>query len=221
MGQGNGSDQRDGLSGSDASCSILLGVAFEAIQILFWLSLSTWFGGVLFVTLAPPLILRTVRANNPVLPTVLSVNLEGQHGTLLASSIISSLIEPLMRIELACAAGVLIALIGQWSQTELSGGTLYAGIFRSALYVLAVAFLMFRWRVVWPRLLKHRQEYVDHADEPEIANPALDRFDRDQSEVLALLRNLLFALVGLILFSANIHPSVVVVPMRPAATASQ
>ena len=62
---------------------------FIVVQIAFWMALSTWFGAVLFVVLAPPIILRAVRQNNPVLPTVLSVNLEGQHGTLLAGSIIA------------------------------------------------------------------------------------------------------------------------------------
>ena len=57
---------------------------FQLVQIVYWLALATWFGGVLFVAIAAPAVFRTVRENNPVLPHVLSVNLEGQHGTLLA-----------------------------------------------------------------------------------------------------------------------------------------
>lgn len=181
---------------------------FEVVQIVFWLSLATWFGGVLFVTLAPPIILRTVRESNPVLPAVLSVNLEGQHGTLLAGSIVSALVEPLMRVELAAAAGVLIGIAGQWFQVELSGAGVVVPILRSALFVLGVVFLVYRWRVVWPRMIRHRAEYLEHADEPEVANPVLDRFDHDQAEILSLLRNLLFVLVGLILFSAAMRPAV-------------
>jgi hypothetical protein len=182
---------------------------FMAVQILFWLSLATWFGAVLFVTLAPPIILRTVRENNPVLPTVLAVNLEGQHSTLLAGSIVTALVEPLMRLELAAAGGVLLAIIGQWFQIAQGGEAIYLDLLRSALFLLGMVFFLYRWRVVWPRMIRHRTEYLEHADEPEIANPALDRFDRDQGEILGLLRNLLFVLIGLILFSATIRPAVI------------
>ena len=57
--------------------------------------MATWFGGVLFVAVAAPIIFRTVRESNPVLPTVLSVNLENQHGTLLAGSIVGNLLATL------------------------------------------------------------------------------------------------------------------------------
>ena len=77
---------------------------FIVVQIAFWMALSTWFGAVIFVVMAPPVILRTVRKQNPLLPSVLSVNLEGQHGTLLAGSIIGELMVPLIRIELVCPA---------------------------------------------------------------------------------------------------------------------
>src|SRR3954454_21167129 len=60
---------------------------YQIVQIVYWLALATWFGGVLFVAISAPVILRTVRENNPILPHVLSVNLEGQHATLLAGSI--------------------------------------------------------------------------------------------------------------------------------------
>ena len=61
---------------------------FDLVQILYWLGLSTWFGGVLFIAIAAPIVVRAVRESNPVMTSVLSVNLEGQHGTLLAGSII-------------------------------------------------------------------------------------------------------------------------------------
>ena len=76
---------------------------FELIQILYWLALSTWFGGVLFIAIAAPVIFRTVREGNPVMTSVLSVNLEGQHGTLLAGSIIGQVMAVLVRIQLVCA----------------------------------------------------------------------------------------------------------------------
>src|SRR5579872_488970 len=103
---------------------------FQFVQILYWLSLSTWFGGVLFVLLAPPIILKTVRESNPILPSVLSVNLDGQHGTLLAGSIVSNLLGPLVKVELSCAVGVFIAIVFQWFITD-RGADLVISILRS------------------------------------------------------------------------------------------
>ena len=45
---------------------------------------------------AAQVIMRTMHENNPLLPHVLSVNLEGQHGTLLAGTIIGNLISTLV-----------------------------------------------------------------------------------------------------------------------------
>jgi hypothetical protein len=175
---------------------------FIVVQIVFWMALSTWFGAVIFVVMAPPVILRTVRQQNPLLPSVLSVNLEGQHGTLLAGSIIGELMVPLIRIELVCAGVLLLALAGQWLILEPRGSDLILPIFRTVLYIAATVFLIYDWRVVWPRTWKYRQEYLDHADEPEIANPALDLFDKYQAESMTILRNVLCLLIGIILFSA-------------------
>ncbi len=186
-------------------------LAFQFVQIAYWLALATWFGAVLFATLAPPVILRTVRETNPVLPGVLSVNLDGQHGTLLAGSITSNLMSLVMRIELACAGVLLLAMLAQWFVVDLGGANVVSPIVRTALAVAAAALLVFDWRVVWPKVLRYRQEYLDHADEPDVANPALDRFDRYQSESLLILRIVLALLLGLILFSAN-------VAMRSATT---
>jgi hypothetical protein len=177
---------------------------FELIQIIYWLSLSTWFGSALFVAIAAPIIVRTVRENNPIMTGVLSVNLEGQHGTLLAGSIIGKIMEIVVRVQLACAGGLLIALIGQWILLRPTGSAILLPAMRTALYLAAVGLLVYDWRVVWPRMWKYRQEYIDHADEPDVANPALDQFDRYQAESTSVLRNLIFVLLGMILFSANI-----------------
>ena len=177
---------------------------FEFVQILYWLSLSTWFGGVLFVLLAPPIIHKTVRESNPLLPLVLSVNLEGQHGTLLAGSIVSNLLGPVIKTELVCAAGMFVAIVGQWLHATAYGLDLTVPILRSAMFLAAVIFVVYNYRSVWPKALHYRQEYLDNADDPDKANPALDLFDRYQNESLTTVRNVLFLLLGIILFSANI-----------------
>jgi len=184
--------------------------AWTIFQIIYWLALSTWFGGVLFVGVTAPIILRTVHENNPILTNVLAVNLEGKHATLLGGSIVGRIMQLLFRIELACAVGVLIALIGQ--AVLLQGRDLVVTLVRCVLYLAALAMLIYDWRIVWPAMWKHRQHYLDHADEPDVANPALDEFNRYQGESATILFIRVAALVGIILFSANVRP-IVAVPM--------
>lgn len=178
---------------------------FQFVQIAYWLALSTWFGAVLFVALAPPVILRTMRDTKPILPNVLSVNLEGQHGTLLAGAIMGNLFAPLARLQLLCAVVLLFAIVAQWFLIDLSGADVVPPIIRSALFVAAVVLFVYDWRVTWPKTWRYRQEYIDHADDPDVANPALDQFDRCQAESLRTLMIITSLLLGIILFSANIR----------------
>ena len=184
---------------------IIRGRVFEVLQIIYWLALSTWFGSVLFIAIAAPIIMRSVREANPVLPSILSVNLEGQHGTLLGGGIVGNIMNLLVPIQMACAAALLLALAGHWAELPRQGAGLVMQLARNALYLAAVGLLIYQWRVIWPRMWKQRQEYIDHADEPDVANPALDEFDRLQSENAIVLVMLLAALLGIILFSANIY----------------
>src|ERR1041384_5411319 len=87
---------------------------FSLVQIFYWLALAIWFGAVLFMAVAPFIILRTVRESNPTLPEVLSVNLGGEHPTLLSQLIIANLMTPQHWIEVGCAGILLLMLIGQW-----------------------------------------------------------------------------------------------------------
>jgi hypothetical protein len=180
-------------------------LGFHLIQILYWLALATWFGGVLFVAVAAPIIFRTVRESNPVLPTVLSVNLEGQHGTLLSGSIVGNLLGTLVRIELLCAAVLGLAIAAQWFFIDRSVPNVVAPLVRSALYLAALVLVLYDWRVVWPKVWKFRQEYIDHADEPEVANPAKDQFDRYHGESVRILSIRLAILLAIVLFSGNIR----------------
>jgi hypothetical protein len=183
---------------------------FEIVQILYWLALATWFGSVLFVAVTAPVIMRAVREANPVMTSVLSVNLEGQHATLLGGSIIGSIVSLLVRVELACAAALVASVIGHWALLPREGTTLLMNLVRAALLLAAIGLLVYRWRVAWPRLWHARQEYLDHADEPDVANPALDRFEHHQREIATVLFVNLTVLLGLILFSANIRAAILI-----------
>jgi hypothetical protein len=135
---------------------------------------------------------------------VLSVNLEGQHSTLLAGSIVANLLHALTRVELICAGAVLVTIIVQLSQRWQDWS---AGIPRAAMFVAAVVVLLYDWRMVWPQIEKYRQEYIDHADEPEVANPAREQFDKYHRESVMLLMIVMALLLGMIVFSANMSPA--------------
>jgi hypothetical protein len=174
------------------------------VQIVYWLALATWFGGVLFIALSAPVIFSTVRANNPILPTVLSVNLENQHATLLANSVVSALFERLTRVELICAAALLLATIGHWIVIPKAGEQLALLIVRSALLVASVVLMFYNRRVLWPRVNRYRENYIAHADEPEVANLARDDFERYHRETVTVLFIQVGLLLAMVLFSANI-----------------
>jgi hypothetical protein len=177
-------------------------MAMQFVQIVYWLALSTWFGGALFIAVAWRIIFKTVHDAQPILPTVLSVNLEGQHGTLLAGTIVGNLLSAFQRIELICCALLAVALGGQAVLVNLHDAvTLTSVLVRGALLFTAAVVVLYDWRFVWPRLWRARLEFLDHADEPEKANPAKDEFDRYQRESATLMQILLFLLLGMVLFS--------------------
>jgi hypothetical protein len=186
-------------------------MGMQIVQIVYWLALSTWFGGALFIAIAWRIIFKTVNEANPILPTVLSVNLEGQHGTLLAGTIVGNLLATFQTIELVCCAVLAVALGGQAFLVNLSDRVTFSFVLvRGVLLALAALIILYDWRFVWPKLWQARQEFLDHADEPEKANPAKDRFDSFQRESVTLREMLLFLLLGMVLFSgaAGLAPAV-------------
>lgn len=175
------------------------------VMILWWMAVSTWFGGVLFIAVAAPIIFRTVRESDPLIPTVLSVNLEGQHGTLLAGTIVANLLSTLVKVELACAAVMAICLVAQWLMFD-PAQYFVEHLIRSALFLAAVGLVLYDWLRIGPRIVQARTEYLDHADEPEIANPAKERFDALHRESVTVLMVTLLCVMGMILFSARLSP---------------
>jgi hypothetical protein len=180
---------------------------FQIVQIIYWLTLSTWFGGVLFFAIAAPIIFQTVRDANPVLPHVLSVNLEAAHGNILAGSIIANLLAFFGKIQLFCGGILLATAIGQFFVIDLVDRNLVAAILRLSMIVAAAAIVVFDRLAVRPQLFRYRQEYLDKADEPEIAKAARDNFDREHHRSETLLMATFFLLLGTVLFSANISPA--------------
>lgn len=189
-------------------------MAFSLLQIIYWIALATWFGGVLFIAIAAPIIFKTIKENNPILPMVFSVNLEGQHGSLLGGTIVANLINQLRRIELICAGGILIGLIGQWTLSDIGGDNWLMPLLRSGMFVGALGIVLFDWLIIWPKLTLFRDQYIAHADEPDVANPANDEFNRYQRESELFLRVRLALLLALILFSSSIRPKQIENPLN-------
>jgi len=178
------------------------------IDAIYWLTLATWFGSVLFKCIAPPVIFKSILQADPTLPRVLSVNLDRQHSTLLAGQVVSDLVQMLFRIEVVCMIAFGPALAAKWFITELSDGRIILPALVTTLYMLAVAFELYAWRVVWPKVMAHRAKYIEFADEPDVANPELDLFDRYSIEASSVTRNMLFVLMGMVLFSAALVPRI-------------
>jgi hypothetical protein len=181
--------------------------AFQLVQTFYWLALATWFGGVLFVAVAAPIVFRTVREANPILPHVLSVNLENQHASLLAGSIVGNILRVLSGIQLGCAAVVLLMLLSQWLVMDLNPRNVLAGIIRSTLLAGAMVFVLYDRYVVWPKVWRFREEYIEHADEPDVANPAKDQFDRYHRLSVWLMFVTLVLLSLMIVFSTTVTPN--------------
>jgi hypothetical protein len=180
---------------------------FQIVQIIYWLTLSTWFGGALFFAIAAPVIFHTVREANPVLPHVLSVNLEAAHGNILAGSIVTNLLALFGKIQLFCGSILLLTSVAQFFVIDLADRNLVAAILRLSMIAVATAIALFDRFVVTPAAFRYRQEYLDKADEPEIAKKARDNFDREHRRGEMLLMIILFLLLGTILYSANISPA--------------
>jgi len=197
-----------GLLTSDVRSLIITPVtAFQLVQTLYWLALSTWFGGVLFVAVAAPIIFRTVRESNPILPTVLSVNLENQHASLLAGGIVGNILKAMSRVQLGCAGVLLPVQVLQWLVMDRSMGNTIHGLLRLVFFVAAMALVLYDRYVTWPKVWKYRQEYIDHADEPDVANPAKDQFDRYHNESMWMMFVVLILLSLIIVFSTMISPA--------------
>jgi hypothetical protein len=181
-------------------------ILFMLVQTVYWLALSVWFGGLMFISIIWPIVYRTIADAHPNLPTVLSVNLENQHASLLASDIIANILRFFSRIQLACAAAIFITLIAQWAVMDLNASNKLHAIIRCALFVAAALLILYDRYGIWPKLMLHRQTYIDHADEPDIANPAKDQFDKYQQESMRILAFQIVLLSLIIIFSGVITP---------------
>ena len=163
----------------------------------------------MFISIIWPIIYRTIAEADPTLPTVLSVNLEKSHGSLLAGNIVANILRLFSTIQLGCAAALLLMLLAQWGVMDLSQRNKLHAIIRAVLFIAAATIVLYERYAVWPKIMQHRQTYIDHADEPDIANPAKDQFDRYQGEEMRLLFFQIILLSLLMIFSGVVTPRLV------------
>src|SRR5258705_1839805 len=184
-------------------------ILFMLVQTVYWIALSVWFGGLLFMSIIWPIIYRTIGEADPTLPTVLSVNLEKSHGSLLAGNIVANILRLFSAIQLGCAAAILVMLLAQWGVMDLSQRNKLHAIIRAVVFLLACVVVIYDRYVVWSKLMQHRLTYIDHADEPDIANPARDQFDKYQGEEMRLLFFQIILLSLMMIFSAVVTPRLI------------
>ncbi len=171
----------------------------QLVLVLYWLSLSTWFGGVLFIAMAVPVIVRTMKESDD------ASGLDEDRRVLLTGTVIENLFAALVRIEALCAGVLLILIIAQWILIGLHGGAvLITGIIRSAVFLGAAILTIYQWRVLEPRAVKLRRELVASVDNPEALDPARRQFEQHSQEIYTLLAIQGFLLMGMILFSVSI-----------------
>lgn len=179
-------------------------LAFQLVQTVYWIGLASWFGGAVFIAITAPLIFRTIREHDPTLPTVLSVNLDSQHSTLLGSTIVGRMMQTLNRAAIFFAVAIVLGLIGQAMILRPFGATLVQLVIRASLFAFAAGTLFYDWKWLSPRLFAQREYFIENADNPDIANPAKEQFERLSRESVNVLFLQTLLLLGLILFSANV-----------------
>lgn len=178
---------------------------YQVVQILYWLVLSIWVGSAIFLVLAAPVVFRVVRHHNVRLPDISAAALRDDHPTLLAGDIVAALLGRLAQVQLVCLCAMLPLLIvsALFSSGTLQWVTLAE---KSALYLLTAGLVLYDRQKRFPATLKARQQYIEHADEPEVAQPAKANFDVLHHAGTRAYQMIVFLLLLLVLVSANPEP---------------
>ena len=178
---------------------------YQVIQILYWLVLSIWFGGVVFVVLAAPAVFRAVGQRELRLPDITAAALRGEHQTLVAGDVVAGLLQRLGQIQLLCLGAMLPLLLATTFFMTSSLQWLTLGE-KALLYALSAGVVLYdRWKR-FPITLRARQRYIEHADEPEVADLAKAEFEASHRASERAYHLIVFLLLLLVLVSANPEP---------------
>lgn len=179
---------------------------YQAVQILYWLVLSSWFGSLMFLALAAPIVFRTVRKLEVRSGLYTDPSLQDDQTSIVAGDIVGSILARLAQLQMMCAVALLPLMILQLLLINLAGPNLIAALLRAVLWLILVVLLQYEWRSHYPRTWKLRQEFLNNADDPDVANPAREAFEREHRRSEQLFLVTICLLIGMVMLSANITP---------------
>lgn len=189
-----------------------MSLAYQAVQILYWLVLSVWLGSMLFLAAGAPAVFRAIKNLDARSGKHSDPAFDEEQTTIVAGGVMGSLLNRLTQIQLICATAMLPLMVGQVLLIDLTSTNRTAAIVRAALWLAAVLIVLYQWRIHHPRTWALRQQYLDNPDDPEVSGRAREQFDREQRRAEQLFQITVFILIGLVVLSANIQP-------RPRTTA--
>lgn len=194
---------------------------YQAVQILYWLVLSTWLGSMVFLALAAPVIFRVARRLDVKVPKYSDGALRDEQPTILAGEMVGAMLARLAQIQMLCASLMFPLLIGQLGLANIAGTNLFAAIIRLSLWLSAVVILNIEWRWHYPKTWQLREAYLASSETPEAAATLRTRFEKEHHRSETFFQATVFLLIGMVMFSANVTPkaTVEIAPAAPATLA--
>lgn len=179
---------------------------YQAVQILYWLVLSAWFGSLVFLVLAAPIVFRTVRKLEVRSGLYSDPSLQDEQTTIVAGDIVGAVLARLAQLQMVCAIALLPLMIAQLLLINLAGSNLVAAALRISLLLITIVLLHYEWRAHYPRTWRLRQEFLNNTDDPDAANTAREAFEKEHRRSEQMFLVTICLLIGLVMLSANITP---------------
>lgn len=183
-----------------------MSLAYQAVQIFYWLVLSIWLGSMVFLAASAPAVFRAIQNLDARSGKHSDPAFDEEQSTIVAGGVMGSLLVRLTQIQLICAIAMLPLMVGQLLLIDLTSTNRTAAIVRAVLWLAALLIVLYQWRIHHPRTWSLRQQYLDNPDDPEVSGRAREQFDRAQHRTEQLFQLTVFILIGLVVLSANIQP---------------
>lgn len=156
---------------------------FRLVQGFYWLSLGSWFGAMLMLVIAATVTFKTVRAHQVTLGAEPYNHpaFAQQADGILAGGIVGNVLKGLGRLQIICAAAVVLAVVLQCTvfADRIPGGVLGAGnLIRVLLILIPVGVLVVDQAVITPRVWEHRAVMYDPDQSEQARTEARAQFDR-------------------------------------------
>lgn len=190
---------------------------YQAVQILYWLTLSVWLGCTVFLAVGAPVIFRVVRRLEVRSSKYADPALDESQTEVVAGEIVGTLLARLGQVQMICAIAIFPMLLLQLFLVDLTGNNFTMALLRFVLWIVLVALLVYEWRSHYPRTWHLRQQFLDSIGDEEASGPAREAFEREhrRSEQLFLINICL--LIGLVMMSANVTPRAGSTALSPVA----